>query len=468
MVDDKQQPRLSRRRLLVLGAVSGGLVATGGIDALLRSSAMASKKGGGARNALYVPPEVGPSGTTLTAAPARIDLGGGHLSDALVYNGSLPGPTIRASRGQTASITLANRLARDDTTIHWHGMLVETAQDGQPHDAVAPGAQRTYSFPVAQRATFNWYHPHPHNLVSPQVAMGLAGGFVITDTDENALGLPSGKYEVPLVIRDAQLDSRGQLQYKPSSTGYLGSTPLVNGTTDATLDVDPAVYRLRVLNGAPARVFRLALDSGAAFRLIGNDGGLLEAPAGVTEVMLGPAERVDLLVDLRGRSVGDRIMLRCLDARWDLLELHVTGTAGGGSIPTGSLSSIPLLGDPVVTREFSFDGMSRINGQIYDLHRTDFQVPFGQTERWRFTTGGNAPHPVHVHGTHFQVVSRGGNRQRSSVLPWERGWKDTVLLQKGETVEVLIRFDAYRGRYLIHCHQLEHEDSGMMMNFVVV
>ena len=130
------------------------------------------------------------------------------------------------------------------------------------------------------------------------------------------------------------------------------------------------------------------------------------------------------------------------------------------------LSSITPLDNPVVTRTFSFDGMSRINGQVYDMNRVDFEVPFGQTELWRFSTGGNAPHPVHVHGASFQVVSRSGGR--GQLFPWESGWKDTVLLLDQETVEVLVRFDGYRGAYLMHCHKLEHEDMGMMSNFNVV
>jgi len=120
----------------------------------------------------------------------------------------------------------------------------------------------------------------------------------------------------------------------------------------------------------------------------------------------------------------------------------------------------------VRTRNFSFDGMTKINGREYDINRIDFTVPFGETELWRFTTNGNAPHPVHVHGASFQVQSRSGGR--GQVFPWERGWKDTVLLEDRETVEVRIRFDAFRGLYLLHCHKLEHEDMGMMANFEVV
>jgi blue copper oxidase len=295
----------------------------------------------------------------------------------------------------------------------------------------------------------------------------LASGFIIADAEEAVLNLPAGAYEIPLIVRDATLDSRGNLVYKTKSSGFLGKVPLVNGTLDSFLAVDTAIYRFRVLNGANARLFRFRLGNNASFTLIGNDGGLLPAAVQIAELEIGPGERLDLLVDFRGLPLGAKVMLQDANSGWNLLEFVVTREVTPvGALPTGSLSSIPALTNPVTTREFSFDGMSRINGKTYHMHRIDFQVPFGQTELWRFTTGGNAPHPVHMHGASFQVRSRSGGR--GMVFPWERGWKDTVLLQNGETVEVLVRFDTYRGRYLLHCHQLEHEDAGMMSNFEVV
>jgi FtsP/CotA-like multicopper oxidase with cupredoxin domain len=159
-------------------------------------------------------------------------------------------------------------------------------------------------------------------------------------------------------------------------------------------------------------------------------------------------------------------MLRDLRAGWDLLEFDVSGTGPGQvSIPT-TLSTITALENPEGTRHFSFDGMTKINGLEYAMERIDFTVPFDTVEKWTFTTNGNAPHPVHVHGASFQVVGRRGGRNK--VFSWEGGWKDTVLLEDRETVDVLVRFDAYRGVYLMHCHKLEHEDMGMMANFEVV
>jgi len=454
---------ISRRTFLRAAMASAGMLAAGGV-----SLPVGAAKPGTVvtRNPLKIPPAASPGNFALSAAPATVDIGGGKLSNVLAYNGFFPGPTFRANSGDVASVLLTNGLS-EETTVHWHGMIVPTSADGHPRDAVAPGASYSYQFPIQQRACLNWYHPHPHMITGEQVALGLAGAFIVNDAEEAALGLPSGAYEVPLIIRDAKFDSSGNLIYTAKSSGFLGNIPLVNGTRDPKLDVDTAIYRFRVLCGSNARLFKLALSNGAQFTLIGNDGGLLETASVLGQIEFSPGERLDLIVDFRGLAVGTKVMLQDLNSGWNLLEFNVTRQVSvAGTVPTGTLSTITPLTSPVTTREFSFDGMSRINGKVYDINRIDFQVPLGQTELWRFTTGGNAPHPAHVHGASFQVQSRSGGR--GVLFPWERGWKDTVLLQDGETVEVLIRFDAYRGLYLLHYHKLEHEDMGMMSNFEVI
>jgi FtsP/CotA-like multicopper oxidase with cupredoxin domain len=455
------------RREFVRGAItSAGALALSGS---LAPDVLAAKGGGGGKGTvtrypLRIPPAISLPGA-LTTAPAVADLGGGKTSSVLAYNGYFPGPTFRASTGGTASILVTNGLP-DETTVHWHGMIVPTAADGQPQDGIDPGTGYTYAFSIAQRAALNWYHPHPHHMTGEQVALGLAGAFIVNDDEEAALGLPSGAYEAPLIIRDASLDRAGNLLYNPTSSGFLGKIPLVNGTRDPYLEVDRAVYRFRVLNGATARIFRIALSNGAPFTLIGNDGGLLATASSLGQIEFGPGERLDLLVDFRALTSGANVMLRDVNAGWDLLEFRVAAGSGASVTLPDPLSVIEVLSNPVTTRDFSFDGMTRINGLEWDPDRIDFTVPFEQVERWRFTTGGNAPHPIHIHGASFQVQSRTGGR--AAVFPWERGWKDTVLLLDGETVEVLIRFDGYSGRYLMHCHKLEHEDQGMMTNFEVV
>ena len=501
-----QSEGMSRRTFLRTGAVGAGVLAVGGVQLVTAPAGLAArggKKGTTERYPLFVPETVSPSGLVLTAGPEfDVDVSGGtgqQLAGAWAYNGSFPGPTIVARQGDVATIDLTNLLP-DETITHWHGMIVPHLADGHPLQAVEPG--HTFEYPPftilpQQRATLNWYHPHPHFLTGEQVAMGLAGAFIIRDGEEDALELPSGPYEVPLVIRDAKFNNRGNLVFKRSKAGFFGDTPLVNGTVRPYLEVDQGVYRFRVLNGANARVFSLALSNGANFTVIGNDGGLLPSAEPVSEIRFSPGERLDLLVDFTELPEYDPDnpevwTLRDLDQRWDLLEFRGTAQGGAPSPDVSSLPAITPLTDPVTTRQFSFDGMSRINGREFEFDRVDYEVPANQVERWIFTTGGNGPHPVHTHGAYFQVQSRSGGRG-GTVFPWETGWKDTVLLEDGETVEVLVRFDedfvsepssgAPRpsettvdgsgfdddpGLYLLHCHKLSHEDAGMMLNFRVV
>jgi blue copper oxidase len=460
-----RRPSWTRRAFFGGAAAAGGLLLSPEA-ALAQASAGARPREDGVRFPLQIPVETGANLPELTWAPALVNMGDGRPRGVLAYNGRFPGPTWTARAGEQVRTLLRNGL-NEPTITHWHGLVVDHWNDGGPHLSVGPGGTHQYDFPIIQRAGLNFYHPHPHMLTGKQVCLGLSGAFIVRDDEEDALALPSGRYEVPLVVRDASFDNKGNLAYNPTSSGFSGKFSLVNGTMKPMLHVDRGVYRFRVLNGANARVFRLAFGNGAPFTVIGNDGGLLGAPAVVSEIELGMGERVDVLVDFTALAAGQSVMLRCLAARWDLVQFTSTGAAGIGYHAPAMLSTIEtLVGPAQPTRTFSFDGMSRINGQRFEMHRLDFQVPFGVVERWRFVTGGNAPHPVHVHGAFFQVVSRTNGRGR--LFPWESGWKDTVLLNNKETVDVLVRFDAYRDHYVMHCHQLEHEDMGMMMNFEVV
>lgn len=463
------QSGVSRRLVLRAAVGAGGLLALGGVGAAQSMVSAAAPPTKSTFNPLFVPATLGRT-ASLTAAPGSTSLGGGGSSKALLYNGQLPGPNFVVRRGDLVAVPFTNGLDAE-TTVHWHGLVVPTAVDGQPHEAVAPGGTFTYSFTVGQRAGMSWYHPHPHLATASQVAYGLAGGFIIRDTVEDGLGLPSGPYEVPLVIRDANVDKAGNLSYNGKASGFNGSLPLVNGTRDAELKVDKSWYRFRILIGSNSRLFRLVLSSGASFRLIGNDGGLLPQAVDLQEMELSPGERVDVLVNCAGLGTGETVGLVDGNSGWTLLRLTGTGVSGTSTVPaagaTLSTDGPSFQGQTGLTRRtFSFDGMTRINGLVYDMERISFTVPANTVEEWEFRTNGNAPHPVHVHGASFQVMSRTGGRGR--LFPWEAGWKDTVLLHDRETVTVRLKFDSgYKGRYLLHCHKLEHEDAGMMLNFVV-
>jgi blue copper oxidase len=480
---------LTRRRFLHLAAAGAAAGVGGGVPFLLScSDSVTEPRSESGRSPLRAPGTISAAGTVLIPAPGVADIADGESCPGWLFNSLLPGPTIRARRGDRAQIRLVNQLA-EPTIVHWHGLLVPEAADGHPRYAIAAGTTLDYDFPVVQRAGTFWYHPHPHGRTAGQIHRGLAGFFIIGDEEEDALGLPSGSREILLLLQDRDGDRNDALRYAPSGddlhTGMLRDVPFGNGVRMPTLTVTGARYRFRLLNASNARVYRLALSSGTPLLVIGNDGGLLPSGVQVDSVFLGVGERVDFLVDFASVPVGGRLILKSLPfemntpsaegssqgAEMDLLELvRASGTSASEPALPAVLSNVPSLGAPVAERLFLFqstdqEGMHQINGHSFDMDRVDEQIPLGQVERWVFGNDSALPHPVHLHGTHFQVESRVGGR--NTVYPYESGWKDTVLVMPLETVAVLVRFDAYRGIFPLHCHNLQHEDLGMMLNVEV-
>jgi len=484
---------IDRREFVGIAARSTALIAAGGLVAFVAcdpSPTSITRNADGAP--LPQPGSTSAAALSLLAAPGSMATGGGAEAAAWLFNGSSPGPTIRARRGEDAGITLHNHLP-EETIVHWHGLIVPEEADGHPRHAIPPGSTYDYAFPVQQRALTAWYHPHAHHRTAAQVHMGLAGFFIVSDEEEDALRLPAGPREILLMIQDRRVDGGPNFDYSPSGddllTGMLGDTVFCNGTRAARLPVTADTYRFRILNASQARVYQLALSTGAPLTVIGNDGGLLPAAAEVESVYLGVGERVDLLVDLSPFMVGRRLMLKSLPfstpvssgpfpqgMELDVLELEVIGgTRSEGVMLSGTLSAVPQLpaGAAAGARKFEFTspggshhGMHRINDSSFDMLRVDEQIPLGRLERWVFVNNSAIPHPVHLHGTHFQLLARSGGR--GTLFPYEGGWKDTVLLLPGEEVEALVRFDTYRGIFPLHCHNLEHEDLGMMLNVEVV
>jgi blue copper oxidase len=482
---------LSRRRFLRLTAATAAAVAAAGIPGLSGCGETSSGPGTDpdGRSPLATPVDLSVAGASLTAAAGTAAIADGESINAWLFNGSLPGPTLRARRGDQAQLRLLNQLP-DSTIVHWHGLLVPAHADGHPRDAIGPGASYDYEFPLVQRAGTFWYHPHAHHRTADQIHRGLAGFFIVGDAEEDALQLPSGPHEILLLLQDREGEPALAYAYDPTDadlhSGMLRGIPFGNGVRQPTLNVSGVRYRFRAVNASHARVYRLGLDSGTPLTVIGNDGGLLPSAAEVHGVYLGVGERIDFLIDFAVVPAGTRLMLKSLPfsvastpsgsypqgIEMDLLEL-VRGEGAGTSGPAlpGVLCSVPGLGAPAVERTFVFSstdqaGMHQINGLSFDMDRVDIQLPLGQVERWVFRNDSTLPHPVHVHGTHFQVMSRAGGR--ATVFPYEAGWKDTVLVMPLESVEVLIQFNAYRGLFLLHCHNLQHEDLGMMLNVEVV
>jgi FtsP/CotA-like multicopper oxidase with cupredoxin domain len=437
---------------------------------------------------------VAPSGLRLLASPGTADIGGGVQASGWLINGSLPSPLLRVRRGDDFDVLLDNGVP-DPLILHWHGLTPPEQSDGHPRFAVKTGGVYQYRFTVDNRAGTYWYHSHSHMRVAKHTQLGIAGMILVEDDDEKALGLPSGEREIPLVLQDRRFGPSGVPEYEPNTMeGYAGPEPFANGVHRAFLEVDSALYRFRILNGSNARIFRLERSDGRPLVLIGTDGGLLEHPVTIAMLDLAPGERADVLMDLSAAAVGDRIMLRSREfeipgtgmtsgtarmhtTAMDLLELRVARNVRDEVRIPETLSQIegPDPARSVRERPFRFsfarDYYSRsmdqhhINGKTYEMDRVDVRVPFGQTEIWSFVNDNTFPHPIHLHATHFRVLSRDGGR--GEVFPWEAGLKDTVLVYPDETVRIAVRFDAHPGLYPLHCHNLEHEDSGMMLNVLV-
>jgi FtsP/CotA-like multicopper oxidase with cupredoxin domain len=474
----------SRRRFLRNASLAtSGLVASSFISPWYQ--ARASGGAPAARNPLRFPPVF--SGGDLVSQITTTNIWPDLTTTVWTYGGSYPGPTIRVRRGELFTARLVNNLP-EPTNIHWHGLLVPSDMDGHPSQLVAPGATREFAFTVDQRAGTYWYHPHAHMLTARQAYLGMAGFFIVDDPVHDSLGLPTGEFDVPLAIQDREFIDTRQLEYDPTPdqlmTGLLGNVMLVNGVAEAYHEVSRDLYRFRLLNGANGRVMKIGFDSSAPFQLIGSDAGLLDKPYRVTSLMLGPGERAEILVDFSTLQVGSSATLWTLpydnapDFRWqgwgmDIVRFDVTrDSRANASIPQQLIPIEPLV--PAAgsrTRYFQLAMVHQIpamrhviNGREYDLERIDERVSSGAVEHWDFFNSSDEPHPMHLHGAQFQITQRDG---APSDDPKDKGWKDVVLVQAQQTVRVVVQFAEHEGLFVAHCHNLEHEDTGMMINFLI-
>ena len=424
------------------------------------------------------------------------------------------GPIIRVQRGQHVRVHFINALPQP-SVVHWHGLIVPEAADGHPRYVIGPGQKYTYDFEVRNRAGTYWFHPHPHGHTGEQVYAGLAGLFIVHDDEEQALGLPNGAQDVALVLQDRRFDRDNQLLYLGSMMdrmmGFVGDTILVNGRPDYVLNAERRAYRLRLLNGSNSRIYKLAWQDGSPITVIGTDGGLLERPVTRPYLTLAPAERVELWLDLSLRAAGER--LRLLSLPFETASMGMMGgmgmrgggTRGGSSFevlsvqvgrgaaqparPPAKLSAMaPARAEQAANHRSPRTVWTTmapmrlgLNGRVFEMTEVadDEVVHLDTTEVWRLVNEasmgmmGGMPHPIHIHGVQFRILKRSVHPAAESA--WlgisqghvDEGWKDTVLLMPGERVDVLIRFDGYPGLFLYHCHNLEHEDMGMMRNYLV-
>jgi FtsP/CotA-like multicopper oxidase with cupredoxin domain len=496
------------RRVLLQGAA-----AAAGAAALEGPQLLASEAGRFA-NPLRIPALLdgvaGPDGKTfdlaVTSGSSRFLPG--LATPTIGINGPYLGPTIRCRAGERVTLRVKNGLA-EPTTVHWHGLHIPARHDGGPHQVVQPGAVWEPAFEIRQKASTCWYHSHLMGRTGEQVLRGLAGLFLIEDEESRALRLPSqyGIDDVPLIIQDRRFNRDGSFAYLSAMPdvmmGYKGNVILVNGTVDPHLTLRRQRTRLRILNASNSRIYTLGRDDGKDLLVIASDGSLLERPVRQRRVRVGPAERIELLVEARAGEtfrlmshpdrvvggMGPGMMMGGMAGNTEtfaVIELRA-GTLEASDTPLPErLIEVPGWSEAqaVRSRSFSLDmgmmgmgmgmggrggmgGMMGINGRAMSMARIDVRVPLGSVEIWRIGNATPLAHPFHIHDVQFRVLDRDGEPP----LPHERGLKDTVLVDPGSVVRVIAEFADFADPdhpYMYHCHILEHEDAGMMGQFVVV
>ncbi|MCF6525780.1 multicopper oxidase family protein [Streptomyces sp. JJ36] len=475
---------LDRRTLLKAAGVGGAatLLPAAGLPAAARAAAGEPAAAQPFAHAMPVPRTLAPYARTATAdlydirmREADVEIVKGLTSRVRTYQGTFPGPTIRAVRDREVVVRQTNGLDLN-TAVHLHGAHVRSEHDGLPMDVVAPGASRTYRYPNRQQAASLWYHDHAHHLEAENVFMGLHGQYLIHDREERRLPLPRGPFDVPLVIRDALVEADGTLRYtRPSDCPHM----LVNGKERPYFEVAARKYRFRVYNACANRYFRLRFADGTPFTQIGSDGGLLEHPVERDELLMLGGERAEIVVDFSRHPVGRSVVLENTgalpDERPEVLRFDVTRRCRDRSLVPDRLATLPPVPRGTVERFFelrTFPGMT-INGKFYDPDRVDVQTTLGSSEIWT-VHNAEAPldsppdfhlwHSFHTHLTFFRVLERNGRPPG----PMDAGLKDTVTLAPGETVKIAMTWGPYTGEYLYHCHQLGHSSGGQMGRIDVV
>src|SRR4051794_11040967 len=443
------------------------------------------------------PVSPGSSSYQLLQRPFQANLVPGFTTAMWGYDGMFPGPTIAATKDQPITIRQINQLPAvhptlgyvPSTSTHLHGHPSLPQYDGYANDLTFPGQYKDYHFENDEPGRTLWYHDHGVHHTSENIYMGLAALYLLRNPAEDALDLPRGEFEIPLVINDVAFDAQGQLLFDNNSVSSLfGDVILVNGVPWPKLAVQPRRYRFRILNASLSRGYRLQLSNGAPFTVIATDGGLVPTPQVVRELKMGMAERYEVVVDFSG-SAGRSVELRNagvpnavdFDNTGKVVRFDVAATAtspGAGPVPgvLDTTSSFLTLkeSDATKTRKLVFErknGEWTINGDTWaEVEASNFtrviaDPAFGATEIWELENkSGGWFHPIHIHLVDFRVLTRNGAPPPLQ----ENGPKDVVYLGENETIRLLMRFEHHSGRYMLHCHNSVHEDHDMMFQFHVV
>jgi FtsP/CotA-like multicopper oxidase with cupredoxin domain len=424
------------------------------------------------------------------------------------YDGSYPGPTIRRPAGHDTKVTFTDDLpaSAGGLTVHFHGDHHTSADDGQPDShLIQAGQRRTYDYPLTddghpERAAFDFYHDHRMGETGRNNWRGLQGMFITDDNRTPKLKLPTGRYDVPLQVSDRSFTADNQLT-DPFPTGpatmptpmtgpgappgdaTVGNHILVDGRFAPYLKVTQHRYRLRLLNSSNFTSYDFALSTGQPLVQIGTGSGLLPQPVIRQDILLGPAQRADVIVDFHHESTR-HVILESIPRtdnapqgigtpQAELMEFNVGRAVKDHTKIPATLEAPPPLKAPAkvsATWEFGLGGDATtgtywtVNGKPFDPHRVDLDVPLGSRQTWLLKNVSPITHYIHIHEEQWHTVSRDGAKPP----PWERGLEDTWRLDPGETVEVAAKFTDYTGVFMIHCHMLDHEDHGMMAQFAVV
>jgi len=307
----------------------------------------------------------------------------------------------------------------------------------------------------------------------------LAGLIIIDDDFSDSLSLPNryGIDDIPLIIQDRSFNEDGSFNYNPSRheimQGWKGDTLMANGVIKPFVDVEAKQVRFRILNGSNSRIYRFAFESGKSFKQIATDNSFLESPVDLTTLVLSPAERAEIVVDF-SQDLGRSEIFKDLSSGLDIFKANVTKASQNLIQIPNTLISLPALNpsDAVNTRSFTLAGRMgslTINGVSMDKDVINESVPLNAVEIWEVSNQMNVDHNFHIHATHFQILTRNGSA--SNVYPNEKGFKDTVYIPPNESVKIIVKMTDYKDNsspYMYHCHILEHEDAGMMGQFVVV
>jgi FtsP/CotA-like multicopper oxidase with cupredoxin domain len=418
------------------------------------------------------------------------------------YNGITPGPTISCQRGRPVVVQQINALPAKHpqlgyspwTSTHLHGSCSLPQYDGYASDVTQVGQYKNYHYPNVQDARTLWYHDHGVVHTAENAYMGLAAQYHLHDDLEASLGIPRGSYDVPMILKDAMFAADGTLMYDDHShSGIYGDVNLVNGVPWPTMKVERRKYRFRVLNASISRSYNLRLSTGEPMTVIATDGGLMPAPQPVGSFRIGTAERYEIVIDFSKYKIGQKVVLKNLLPKNNinypnsdkLMQFEVASEAtslDGNDVPSQLNPNMDVMGltekDAKTRHELRFEHSEvagaaakwTINGKTWeDVIASDYKFTianpdYDDVEIWTLTNkGGGWFHPVHIHLVDFKILDRNGKPP----LPHEKGPKDVVYVGEGESVRVIMRFTNQRGRYMIHCHNLVHEDHDMMSQFEV-